>query len=202
MKTNYLSTTLVGLLLCLPTIAQTLVKDYMELNQTLATGSYSYAGIHSVTLKPGFSYKATSPHTFRAFIAKQMTYQYDASGNRISRTIVLSTVRSATVTPEGKMEEQVSYEMNPPIAEETITKETSLKIYPNPVKNELNIQLSRFEEKSKGSISLFDAAGKMLANKQIQKQTTQLDMSRYNKGYYVLRITLDAKETTWKIIKE
>ncbi|MDO5665848.1 MAG: T9SS type A sorting domain-containing protein [Bacteroidia bacterium] len=209
MKTNHLLTLCIGILLCssFPIHAQTIVQDNIVLDKPLGNSSYEYMGIQTITLKPGFSYKAVLPNTFRAFIPQRMKYTYDLAGNRISRTIVLTTVRSATIESQNRIDslpknDETIMTMSPPQVEENIKEELKLKIYPNPVKSILNIELSNFEFATVGEIIIADLSGRIVIQQKIEGQLTPINMSSLLKGYYILRIVIAQQVSTWKIIKE
>lgn len=106
MYARYLFLFIVAILCAFPIIGQTtVVEDSIVLDQPLSEDTYSYIGLKSVILKPGFSYKATVGNGFHAFIGTLMTYQYDASGNRIARTYPASSLRSAHVQEEKDMQQ-------------------------------------------------------------------------------------------------
>lgn len=122
---------------------------------------------------------------------QQLSYAYDAAGNRTSRTIVLAT-RSANAT------------INKPDSvffEEKLA-DKQLKIYPNPVQSQLTIEVEGFEPGMQGEFSLFNITGGMLIRRRITGSNTYLDMSRYTKGTYILNIQLRGQTTSWKVIKQ
>lgn len=195
----------IGMIISLPTHSQTIIQDNIVLNQPSPPVTLEYMGIYSVTLKPGFSYKATALNTFRAFIPKRMSYGYDASGNRTSRTIILSTARSAMAENKHETAESFPDEimtMSPPVVEEPITEETKLKIYPNPVESILNIELDEYDFTNKGEIIIVDLGGRIVVKKIMEGQITQINMGSQMKGLYVLRIMIKDKISTWRIIKK
>jgi hypothetical protein len=72
-------------------------------------------------------------------------------------------------------------------------------VFPNPVKDLLNIQLlSGFQENI--NISLFDASGKIVLQKNDYNSSGfQTDVSKLNNGLYLLKITFEQKSVTRKI---
>lgn len=122
---------------------------------------------------------------------QQLSYAYDAAGNRVSRTIILGT-RSADATAN----ETDSVFFKEMLAEKQI------KIYPNPVEFELTVSVPGYESSMQGEYSLFNLAGSMLAKNRITGETTRIDMSRYSKGTYILTIKLKGQPSSWKIIKQ
>ncbi len=59
-------------------------------------------------------------------------------------------------------------------------------IYPNPVKNFLNI---RIEINGKYNVRLYDLTGKLLYENTFEGNTFRLDMKNYRNGYYLVSIT-------------
>ena len=122
---------------------------------------------------------------------QKLTYAYDAAGNRVSRTIVLGT-RSAGVATE---------QTDSVFFEESLA-ETSVKIYPNPVQNELTIRITGYENGWNGEFAVYSISGAMLMHRRLQGETTSVDMSRQLPGTYILHIVLKGERSVWKIIKQ
>lgn len=122
---------------------------------------------------------------------QQLSYAYDAAGNRVSRTIVMGT-RGADAT------------VNQPdsVFLEEVLAEKQVKIYPNPVQYELTISITGYEPSMRGEYSLFSLGGSMLARRRITGETTRVDMSLFSRGTYILNIQLKGRPTSWKIIKQ
>ncbi len=78
-------------------------------------------------------------------------------------------------------------------------------IYPNPVKNKLEILLSA-EMGTNIVLTLYDAAGKMLMQQTVKAiggtQKEQLNMASFANGIYQLKITMGTKEEIMKVVKD
>ena len=126
-----------------------------------------------------------------AYSQHNLSYAYDSSGNRISRTIVMSS-RSADAVETSKdntfYEEQISG--------------MQWKIYPNPVKDQLTIQLPAYDASSKGEFALFGMSGVVMLKGKIISEITQIDMSGFTTGTYVLHIVISGERTAWKVLKQ
>ncbi len=131
-----------------------------------------------------------------AAYTQQIFYTYDAAGNRISRIIVLPDVRSARANAEVAGEEP---EM-PPYTDEL--GELQIKIYPNPTKGHLRVDIANLAERQTAAVQVYDLRGQMLMQVQNISQSTTLNLSEQPKGTYLLKITAGGKTATWKIIKE
>lgn len=122
---------------------------------------------------------------------QSLSYAYDAAGNRISRTIILET-RASMAMEERK--DSVFFE--------EMLAEKQLKIYPNPVEQQLNIAVDEYSSSLDGFFELYDTNGKLLKKAKMIEYKTQVDMSNFIPGVYILKISLNKKDTTWKIIKK
>ena len=121
---------------------------------------------------------------------QKLSYAYDAAGNRTARTIVMAA-RSADA---GNTQDELFFE-------EQIA-DRQLKIYPNPVKEQLTIQLPDYESSVTGEFVLFSIGGSVLHKGVINSAITRVDMSRFTTGTYVLHIIVAGERTVWKIIKQ
>ena len=115
----------------------------------------------------------------------KVTFSYDESGNRTSKTILLnkSVVKEQVVHSE-KIENR------------------EIKIYPNPTKGDLIVEISKPESLKNGLISVFDLRGKLIKKVKIASSKNNVDLSSAANGIYVLQIHIDNNVSNWKIIKE
>jgi Secretion system C-terminal sorting domain len=77
----------------------------------------------------------------------------------------------------------------------------SVNIFPNPTANQVNLTIDKYQ----GLIyQLYDVTGKLLIGSKVTNQKTQLNVSDYPKGTYLLSlISQDKKKIkTYKIIKK
>lgn len=72
-----------------------------------------------------------------------------------------------------------------------------VELYPNPVLNELHVNLSR----EKGMLELFDISGKNLLSKEIHEGNTILDFSGLVNGIYLVKVSIGKEVITDKIVK-
>lgn len=77
-------------------------------------------------------------------------------------------------------------------------KQDEFAIYPNPVKDVLNIDLKT----QKGNVKIFDLSGKVVKTAEVNKSGA-IDVSKLSAGMYIVEITTnDHSKVTKKIIKE
>ena len=74
-----------------------------------------------------------------------------------------------------------------------------VKIYPQPVKDQLTIEL---QDLNNTSLSLYNAVGQRIINTQIKDNIHQLSTTAYQNGIYFMTLTSDEGQTTKRIIIE
>jgi hypothetical protein len=77
------------------------------------------------------------------------------------------------------------------------TSENVVKFFPNPTSDILNIQLSDAQDYE---LIITDINGKILIHRQIHQQNTQIDLTGFAKGTYLLKLNLNGKALQNKII--
>ena len=120
-----------------------------------------------------------------------IAYRYDAAGNRISRTLVLSS-RSAQTTPEE----------NKQAVHTEVINDIQLKIYPNPTDGLLKVEIKNLPEGQTAQIWLYAMSGKLITLLKDVSKETSINLSGQPAGVYVMRIVSGKFRTEWKIIKK
>ncbi|MDX1277200.1 T9SS type A sorting domain-containing protein [Oceanihabitans sediminis] len=88
------------------------------------------------------------------------------------------------------------------VTENEVTTENTVKVYPNPVTDVVNIKLSG-QNTTLATLQLHDILGRMLVNKKIENESSaSLNISSYPTGVYLLTMDVNGKKVTKKIIKE
>lgn len=129
--------------------------------------------------------------TSHCFSQGNVRFTYDASGNRISRTIVLSSKRSIR-----KSESSTANVFTELLSERKIT------IAPNPTNGYLKVIISGITDVDDCSLSIYSAGGQLISDNQDVRESTELDLSNHPNGYYVLKIKINDEISSWKIIKK
>jgi len=130
------------------------------------------------------------------FSQNRVQYTYDAAGNRLSG--LSSQLRMAVITDQEMEEETDQQEV---IYFDKIDL-PNIRIYPNPTKGVLRVEIIREAEGNPIHIQLYDMSGKMLINEQNAASFTDLNISDQPAGTYILKIFSDNRTTHWKIIKQ
>ena len=123
----------------------------------------------------------------------EVSYTYDNAGNRIKRSIirVLDIQTSSGYYEDNQIEP------------EEISGELEIHVYPNPVREELTIEIWKGNDEDKYSLQLFDSTGKLLVDKKRYGNGREpVDMSQLSTGIYFLIINTGDGRKEYKIIKE
>ncbi|NDP21869.1 MAG: T9SS type A sorting domain-containing protein [Paludibacter sp.] len=131
-----------------------------------------------------------SAFTLQGMAQDMVSYAYDQAGNRISRRIVPLNSSPAHV----KKNEQ-------PVPVEEQLGERTIKVFPNPTKGALAVDITGGDDKDELRIILYNADGKQLQNKKVEQGTTPINMSAYPVAYYILRVMAGEKMKEFKIVK-
>jgi hypothetical protein len=112
----------------------------------------------------------------------EAVYSYDASGNRIKRTIsYFSTGRKA--------------------AENDPLLKSSIVLSPNPTSSLLNVKMENTDTGDPAELYLYDTFGKLVLSTATTGNLTPVDLSGYAPGTYILKLKRNDSELTWKVIK-
>ena len=75
----------------------------------------------------------------------------------------------------------------------------SFELFPNPVSDQLSIQLPTGSEKAE--VGIFDYTGRLVKSKTITSNDTSIDVQKLSKGIYLIRVSSDAKIGAQRFVK-
>jgi hypothetical protein len=129
----------------------------------------------------------------------QREYGYDAAGNRIVRKVV-------TIPSEKGIlgHKSASFQSDTTNTDFYVDKleEMLLKIYPNPTTSVVTIQVEGVGNEIDGMITLYNLSGAILSSQRTNSYQTEIDLSTYPAGSYLVTVNINDKTTHWKIIKQ
>ena len=128
-------------------------------------------------------------HAAMNFSAQNLTYTYDAAGNRIGRVILMKVPQA----PEGIQNETA---VNDLIAEKAIA------IFPNPTKGIVTVEIKDYSVQMQAEFRLMDLSGRTIINRKASSNIQTFDLSRLAAGTYLMQICINGETVVWKIIKE
>ncbi|MEI6765703.1 MAG: T9SS type A sorting domain-containing protein [Bacteroidota bacterium] len=124
-------------------------------------------------------------------------FSYDASGNRISRQIIIMPpLKSLADTAQGGAQNYADINYNDQLAGHDIV------IYPNPVEGWLNIKISNYSPAPESEILLYDLEGRLLITTGCNSEYTRMDLSALPAANYLMNIKLGNEISRWKIVKQ
>ena len=136
----------------------------------------------------------------QTYSQNKVSYGYDAAGNRVSRFIDLSSLRSASAPDE---EEQPAAVYSEKLSD------IEIKIYPNPTAGLLKVEIHNLPGDQTADILLYNLSGRLINSHKGVNEFVTVDISAQPPGTYLMKIV--AGETTfggsqyqteWKIIKK
>lgn len=78
---------------------------------------------------------------------------------------------------------------------------SSLEVFPNPAKDRINLNFKHGIKLYNTTISIFDIHGQLLTQQAIKQEKTEIDISKFANGIYILKLTNDNKTEFEKIVK-
>ncbi len=134
----------------------------------------------------------------------QVSYTYDANGNRITRNTVSlmsqlpNIINGDTIIEINKKEDYLTLESkyNEELGGQIIT------IYPNPTGGAFAVGITNMPDGIKRKMVLYTMSGKELFRKEDFDELTEIDVSSQQNGTYILKIIIGDKQSTWKIVKQ
>ncbi len=125
---------------------------------------------------------------------QNVEFGYDEAGNRISRLIV--TKEAKTELPDSVLAINFGKEQNQNLENLVIS------VYPNPTSDILNIDWNDPDKEIDIEMYLFTINGELLKTIKLNTISKTIDMSGYSKGAYFLKIQMNSRIESWKIVKK
>lgn len=122
-----------------------------------------------------------------------VTFNYDANGNRITRSISIRRVVENGKDIESDSQMQVEAI--------DIFANTKVSIFPNPTKNKVYLFVESDEEEHMLQMRLANSVGIVIQEKYLKGDTETIDLSNLSSGVYLLQLTIATEARVWKIIK-
>lgn len=129
-----------------------------------------------------------------------VSYSYDDSGNRISRTIVLNSLKQESLPSTA---DSIDFKGNNADQPDGLAELQEPMVYPNPVHTILNFVPPQNAGTEKYNVVIFDMSGRPLYNAISNGSKLEIDVSGLARGIYILKVISSGKKRyDWKIIKE
>ena len=123
----------------------------------------------------------------------EVTFGYDANGNRISRTIILGKIieDGKNVEAEKGLETIVTDQIGG----------VEFSIYPNPTRGRFLVEVGDSGNSIPLQVILYTPQGDVLIEKTIDVCLEEFDLSDYPAGIYMLHLMAGDETHVWKIVK-
>jgi hypothetical protein len=137
-------------------------------------------------------------------------FSYDASGNRVSRTLVVQQLQASSDSLPSINAKSLNSVENVKSSETADVKQDSIKsengeitprVYPNPTKGLIEINISNMPFNPTNEMRLYDITGSEMTMKRNFDSKSEIDLTQYKNGIYILRIKINGKTFDWKVIK-
>lgn len=128
--------------------------------------------------------------SFVAYAQSPVSFAYDAAGNRVKREIILSRSMPSPDTPDENPENTFF---------DTVDQRTVklTGISPNTVK----IEILGYESSDDAFAEVYTLGGVMLISQPVRDAVAEIDISAEPAGTYILKVSVNGQQTTWKIAK-
>ena len=147
------------------------------------TGTVLDQATQQITLSPGFFYSAQNANSF---IAQNYGYR------GFSETTNANTDQDDKAIPYA---DQTYEKTNDSLKDQTI------RIFPNPTKGNLEIDLIGYPQRLNSYILIFNVIGNLIIKTTIVSSTMVIDLSVYPDGIYIFQIVQNDTVSAFKIIK-
>ena len=133
----------------------------------------------------------------------QYHFGYDAAGNRISRMgIILNKATQNVDTTGNLLSDSSLYSNEAKQQHQANIDDYVITVYPNPTTGELKIDISNFEEGTKGSMFITDIQGKYIYKTDVIYDKNIINLSNVASGQYLMRIVINNKNHEFFVLKE
>ncbi len=140
-------------------------------------------------------------------LAQDIEYYYDAAGNRITRKLIPPDPQVSPIeelgeetTAETESKTEVEVKSQPEVYNDLVA-EKQFKIYPNPTRGKLKIDMLNYSWDTQGSIQVFDLTGRLVKQIENLNSSMELDITKEPAGSYIMIIIIGNEKSEWKIVK-
>jgi hypothetical protein len=84
----------------------------------------------------------------------------------------------------------------------TQTNNIFLSIYPNPAKYKITLSVSQIQKDQNTILTIFNMQGQILLQQSVHQEKTEIDVSSFVNGIYLLKVNQGDKESATRFLKE
>ncbi len=142
----------------------------------------------------------------KLFSQTEIYFNYDEAGNQEMRYPIFGLVQNDDEVIQASTNDAHSLSETSQDSEQIIVLddgEIQLSFYPNPVKDDLVIDVFNTTGiEQKVSLEIYDTAGKVVLSRTIGDNSSQLNVSTFSPGNYIVKATLNNEVVEWQFIKQ
>ncbi len=168
-----------------------------DTNLELTTGGI--IPISNITSDKVFLTNSTFTDSSSAYSWQTITFTFTASSNPNLKYLYVGGLNNVQFQNSDEIYYYLdNVSLTPVLSNSYYDTDSSITIFPNPAKNIINISNNN---ENIEYITLCDLQGRILQTEKVNKTNTQLDISNYQSGTYLIMITDDNGTTTKKLLK-
>jgi len=114
-----------------------------------------------------------------------ISYTYDSTGNRIGRAISVSHIKERETTDAEDIEKDLT---------------SKIKVTADSGTSSVKVEIIDYREIDHCIISVFASSGMSIAELDAIGEITDIDLRHQPDGVYILKIVLNGRTDTWKIL--
>ncbi|MBR1516917.1 MAG: T9SS type A sorting domain-containing protein [Bacteroidales bacterium] len=127
-------------------------------------------------------------------------FAYDAAGNRTFHHVIVldrNADRHGKVVKSGTE----TIEDNNTVFSDWIQR-FKVYVYPNPTQGYVFVEIPYVDSESVHTIRIFDSNGRKIYEYTACGKNFEIDLSNQPSGFYIVNISIDGNNATWKIVKK
>ncbi len=128
-------------------------------------------------------------------------YDYDASGNRIKREIVIELLKNNVIDSLNNVYPNLNNNQSFNNTDSAETNVNLVNIFPNPTFEKVNI-ITNSSNQNPSDLIIINSTGQILLQEKITTTDYVFDLNNYAVGYYIFKITSAKNTGVWKVVKQ
>ncbi|MCG8410274.1 MAG: T9SS type A sorting domain-containing protein [Bacteroidales bacterium] len=135
-------------------------------------------------------------------LAQQIEYVYDDAGNRTARNVIAARAESVKKEDDEAISRDKSSSSNTEEMYSDALAEKELRIYPNPTRGKLAVEIINYDLTESGSLQIFDMGGRLIKNYTSLSERMEIDITNQAAGSYIMIVVIGNEKSEWRIVKQ
>jgi Secretion system C-terminal sorting domain len=138
---------------------------------------------------------------------QKIVFSYDANGNRIGRVLDTTRLKSAKIKFPITDPNQLQAADNSNMSKlqeksfENADSKINVIIYPNPTKGLIKVEINNMPSDASTELKVYEMSGSEVIVQRNFDYLSEVDLNRLKDGIYILRIKINDKVFSWKVVK-